>query len=381
MIQKKKTIKIVVAPDSFKECLSAREVAKSISKGIQKVFPEAEIVQIPVSDGGEGLLDALVDPTNGDLISIKVKDPLLREISAKYGIVEDGKTAIIEMATASGLELLLENERNPFKTSSFGVGELIVDALNKNCSKIIIGIGGSATNDAGMGMIKALGGKFLDSNNEEIGSGGGALNELNSIDLSGLHPNISRCEFVAACDVSNPLTGENGASLVFGGQKGGSQLELEQLDRNLKLYASILSKILKVEVDAVHGAGAAGGLGAAVFAVLNAKMMSGIDLIIDNLQLEKSIKNADLVITGEGKIDRQTMFGKTILGVARIAKNHQVPVIVIAGKVGGGIEKIYEMGVTSVFLIADQPMSLEESIRRGDELIQSCVERIMRLYK
>ena len=380
-IQQKKALKIIVAPDSFKECLSAREVSKSISKGIKEVFPNAEIIQIPLSDGGEGLLDTLVEAMDGNLVCVKVKDPLLRDISANYGIVDEGKTAVIEMATASGLELLSEEEKNPLITSSFGVGQLIADALNNNCSKIIVGLGGSATNDAGMGMIKALGGKFLNSKNEEIGDGGGALNELDSIDLSGLHPKIATCEFVAACDVSNPLTGENGASLVFGGQKGGAKEDIEELDRNLKLYASILNKTLKVEVDSVQGAGAAGGLGAALFAVLNAKMMSGIDLIIDNSQLEKNIKNADLVITGEGKIDRQTLFGKTVLGVARIAKKHQVPVIAIAGKVGADISEIYDSGVTSVFSITDQPMRLEESIRRGDELIQSRIENIMRLYE
>lgn len=380
MMQEHKPFRIVVAPDSFKECLSAIGVANSISKGIQLVFPEAEIVQIPVSDGGEGLLDALVTPMGGSLISLKVKDPLFRDISAEYGVLGDSSTAVIEMATASGLELLSEKEKNPLITSTFGVGQLIADALNRDCTKIIIGLGGSATNDGGMGMIKALGGKFLNSKNKEIGVGGGAMNELHHIDLSGLNPKIATCEFIAACDVSNLLTGENGASFVFGGQKGGTQEDLIQLDRNLKQYASILNNTLKIEVDTVKGTGAAGGLGAAVFAFLNAKLISGIDLIMDSLQLDENIQNADLVITGEGKIDRQTLYGKTVLGVAKIAKKHQVPVIVITGKIGDGIEEIYERGVTSVFSIVNQPMSLEESIRRGDELIESCMGRIMRLY-
>lgn len=372
---------IVIAPDSFKECLTATEVAKSIAKGVKTVLPEAKISQIPLSDGGEGLLNALVEPTHGRLISIEVKNPLLHTIKANYGISGDGSTAIIEMATASGLELLLEKEKNPLVTSSFGVGQLILDALNRDCTKIIVGLGGSATNDGGIGMIKALGGKFLNNNNEEIGDGGGAINELHHMDLSGLHPKIAKCEFVAACDVSNPLTGENGASLVFGQQKGGIAENLEQLDSNLTHYASILKSHLGVDVDAIKGAGAAGGLGAALFAFLGAKMRSGIDLIIEHLQLEKQIQSADLVITGEGKIDRQTLYGKTVIGVALLAKKHRVPVVVIAGKVDDDINEIYEKGVTSVFSIVNEPMSLEEAIKGADNLIKSCVENVMRVFK
>ena len=374
-------MKIVIAPDSFKESLSAKQVAQSIAKGIGKVIPEAEIVQIPVSDGGEGLLDALIEPLGGEIISVEVKDPLLRNIHAAFGILEDKKTGIIEMATASGLELLTESEKNPLITSTFGTGQLIKEALDRGCSIIIIGLGGSATNDGGIGMIKALGGKFLNKKREEIGDGGGGLDKLYSIDLSNFDQRIAQCEIIAACDVSNPLTGINGASLVYGAQKGGSPQELEQLDRNLSHYASVIRSGIGIDIDTPAGAGAAGGLGAALLGFFNAKLISGIDLIIESLELERHVKDADLVITGEGKIDGQTLQGKTVLGVAAIAKKHNVPVIAIAGKVGDGIDEIYDLGVTSIFSITDQPMQLEEAMEQADILIQSCIENIMRIVK
>ena len=374
-------MKIVIAPDSFKESLSAKQVAQSIAKGIGKVIPEAEIVQIPVSDGGEGLLDALIEPLGGEIISVEVKDPLLRNIHAAFGILEDKKTGIIEMATASGLELLTESEKNPLITSTFGTGQLIKEALDRGCSIIIIGLGGSATNDGGIGMIKALGGKFLNKKREEIGDGGGALDKLYSIDLSNFDQRIAQCEIIAACDVSNPLTGINGASLVYGAQKGGSPQELEQLDRNLSHYASVIRSGIGIDIDTPAGAGAAGGLGAALLGFFNAKLISGIDLIIESLELERHVKDADLVITGEGKIDSQTLHGKTVLGVATIAKKYNVPVIAIAGKVGDGIDEIYDLGVTSIFSIVDQPMHLEEAMEQADKLIRSCIENIMRMVK
>jgi len=374
-------MKIVIAPDSFKESLSAKQVAQSIAKGIDKVIPKAEIVQIPVSDGGEGLLDALIEPLGGKIISVEVKDPLLRNIHAAFGILEDKNTGIIEMATASGLELLTESEKNPLITSTFGTGQLIKEALDRGCSKIIIGLGGSATNDGGIGMIKALGGKFLNKKGEEIGDGGSALDKLYSIDLSNFDRRIARSEIIAACDVSNPLTGIKGASLIYGAQKGGNPKQLEQLDRNLSHYASIIRSSTGVDIDTPAGAGAAGGLGAALLGFFDAKLISGIDLIIDSLELERHVKDADLVITGEGKIDDQSLHGKTVLGVAAIAKKYNVPVIAIAGKVGDGIDEIYDLGVTSIFSITDQPMPLEEALEQADNLIRSCIENIMRIVK
>lgn len=374
-------MKIVVAPDSFKESLSAKAVAGNIATAIAKIMPEATILQIPISDGGEGLLEALVTPSGGKLIPVKVKDPLLRNIQAHYGILGDGTTAVVEMATASGLELLKEIERNPLITSTYGTGELIRDALDKGCTKIIIGLGGSATNDGGMGMIKALGGKFLNKKGTSVDEGGGALDALHQIDITELDKRLLKCEIIGACDVSNTLTGNQGASMVFGGQKGGSSLELEELDKNLFHYASVIKSDLGIDVKEVEGTGAAGGMGAALLAFFDAELMRGIDLIMDTLQLEAHIKNADMVVTGEGKIDRQTLYGKTVAGVARVAQKHGVPVIAIAGKIGDDIDEIYNLGVTSIFSIADQPMTLQESIERTDYLIQSCVMNIFRVIK
>lgn len=372
---------IVVSPDTFKECLSAEKVAQNISMAIKKVFPDACIFEVPISDGGEGLLEALITPTSGKLIRATVKDPLLRNIKASYGILGDGMTAVIEMAKASGLELLQDDERNPLMTSTFGTGQLIKEALDKGCTKMIIGLGGSATNDGGTGMIKALGGKFLDKNSKEINEGGGALRMLHRIDISELDNRLTTCEIVAACDVSNPLIGPKGASFIFGMQKGATVKELDILDKNLSHYARIIQSNLNIDVASIPGAGAAGGTGAAITAFFNAPLQSGISLILDYLNLEKHIKNADLVITGEGKIDSQTLYGKTIMGVAKIAQKHKVPVIVIAGTVESNIEKIYSLGVTAVFSIMTQPMKLEESLKKAPVLIQNCVTNIMKLLK
>lgn len=372
---------IVIAPDSFKESLSAKAVASNIAIAIEKIMPDANILQVPISDGGEGLLETLVTPSEGKLVSVNVKDPLLRNIRANYGILGDGTTAVVEMATASGLELLKENEKNPLITSTYGTGQLIKDALKKGCTKIIIGLGGSATNDGGMGMIKALGGKFLNKEGESIDEGGGAMDSLNRIDITELDKRLLKCEIIGACDVSNPITGKQGASFVFGGQKGGNTLELEQLDKNLIHYVSIIKSDFSKEVKEIEGTGAAGGTGMALLAFFDAKLVRGIDLIIDALQLEVHIKNADLVVTGEGKIDRQTLYGKTISGVAKIAKKHGIPVIAIAGKIENDIDEVYKIGVTSIFSIVNQPMDLQESMRKTDYLIQSCVMNIFRIIK
>lgn len=259
-------MKILVAPDSFKESLSAIQVAEAISKGVLKIIPNAEIIKTPISDGGEGLLDALVNDKNGKIITVKVYDPLYRSIAAEYGILNEGTTAVIEMAKASGLELLKEQEKNPDITSSYGTGQLILDALDRGCQKIIIGIGGSATNDGGMGMVKALGGKFINKEGVELTEGGGALGELSSIDLTNFDKRISNCKIVVACDVTNKLTGENGASFVYGAQKGGSKEQLEFLDKNLEHYAAIIRNHLGIEIENINGAGAGGGMGAGLIA-------------------------------------------------------------------------------------------------------------------
>ncbi len=371
-------MKIIVVPDSFKDSLSAKKVAENIEKGIRKLIPEAKVTKIPISDGGEGLLDSLISFSGGRLVSVEVKDPLLRNITAEFGILGDETTAVIEMAKASGLELLDDQERNPMLSSTFGTGQLISAALDKGCSKIIVGLGGSATNDGGTGMITALGGKFLDVNGHEIAQGGGGLDKLSKIDISEIDTRIAQCEFVAACDVTNPLTGTLGASFVFGKQKGGKMSMLEQLDQNLKNYAQIVLSDLKINIDSPEGAGAAGGMGSAMLAFFDAKLTRGIDLIIETLQLEEQVKKADLVITGEGKIDRQTLYGKTIFGIANLAKKHKVPAIAICGTMGNDIEAIYDIGISAVFSIIDKPMSLEEAKKDAPKLIQASVENIMR---
>jgi len=374
-------MKIVIAPDSFKECLSAQEVAANIAVGIRKVAPNAEIFEIPISDGGEGVLEALLNGVGGQRIAISVLDPLMRPIKAEYGILNDSKTAVIEMAKASGLELLKEHEKNPLLTSTFGTGQLIRDALDRGCTKIVIGIGGSATNDGGVGMVRALGGKFLNDKGMEIKEGGGNLRELYTMDLSNFDTRIQNCEVVVACDVSNPLTGAHGASMVYGGQKGGRRKDLELLDTNLGHYANKIKDTLGMDISKTPGAGAAGGTGAGLLAFLNGKLVNGIELILQTLKVEETIKRADLVFTGEGKIDEQTLHGKTISGIALMAQKHEVPVIVVTGKIGEGIEGLYDIGVSAVYSIVNRPMALKGAMDQAPGLIQDCAKNIMLTIK
>lgn len=367
---------ILVAPDSFKDSLSASEASRIISEAISALIPSASIRQIPISDGGEGLLEALLTPLQGTLVSVSVKDPLHRTIEASYGLVDQGKTAIIEMATASGLELLSIEERNPLITSTYGTGELIKNALDKGCTKIIIGLGGSATNDGGIGMIKALGGLFLDQYNQEIADGGGALSTLHSIDLSGLDKRLQQVAIVCACDVDNPLTGPSGASYVYAKQKGASDNMLAVLDSNLSNYATVIKATLNKDLEHISGTGAAGGTAMGLLAFLDATLTPGIALITELLHLEKHIKEAQLVVTGEGKIDIQTLHGKTIMGIASLAKKHSIPVLVFTGSIGHGISEIYDQGVTAIFSIVSQPMSLETAIKNAAELLKTSVTNV-----
>jgi len=367
---------ILVAPDSFKDSLSASEVSRIIYEAISAVIPSASIRQIPISDGGEGLLEALLTPLQGTLVSVSVKDPLHRTIEASYGLVDQGKTAIIEMATASGLELLSIEERNPLITSTYGTGELIKNALDKGCTKIIIGLGGSATNDGGIGMIKALGGLFLDQYNQEIPDGGAALSTLHSIDLSGLDKRLQQVAIVCACDVDNPLTGPSGASYVYAKQKGASDNMLAVLDSNLSNYATVIKATLNKDLEHISGTGAAGGTAMGLLAFLDATLTPGIALITELLHLEKHIKEAQLVVTGEGKIDIQTLHGKTIMGIASLAKKHSIPVLVFTGSIGHGISEIYDQGVTAIFSIVSEPMSLETAIKNASELLKTSVTNV-----
>lgn len=371
---------ILVAPDSFKECLSAKQVAKHITTGILDVFPNAKIHEIPISDGGEGLLDALMQGIGGVLNPVMVKDPLQRDIQANFGILKDG-TAVIEMAKASGLELLSDVEKNPMITSTYGTGQLIKAALDKGCKNILVGIGGSATNDAGTGMLRALGCKFLDANGNELKDGGGYLDSLSKIDLKNLDKRLQKCKITVACDVDNPLTGPNGASYIYASQKGATAEQITQLDNNLKHFAYIVRKQLNIDIKQLSGGGAAGGIGAGLSSFLSAELKSGIDLILETLKIEEHIKKADIIFTGEGKVDKQTLRGKTITGIAKIAKKHNVPVVILAGKVVDGIDALNDLNVTIVHQISDGELSIENSIKNAGGNLESSAAHCLQEFK
>jgi glycerate kinase len=372
-------MKIVVAPDSFKGSLSSIEIAEAIEKGILKADPSVEVVKIPMADGGEGTVQALVRATRGRIIPVKVTGPLLREVDAFYGISGDGRTAFIEVASASGLALLNCNEYNVMKANSYGTGELIIHALDQGCRDIIIGLGGSATNDGGVGLLQALGIRFFDRYQFDLAFGGGSLENLYGFDVSKLDPRIKETQFILACDVDNPLYGPKGASVIFGPQKGANQEEVLCLDNYLRHFAFLIERDLGRQVAEIPGAGAAGGTGAGLMAFLDANIVKGINLIIEATGLDKSLAGADYVITGEGKVDSQTSFGKAPLGIAQLAKKRGIPVIGIAGEVGQDINQLYELGFTSIFAIADRPMTQDVSISEAKQLTTKLAENIARL--
>lgn len=371
----------VIAPDSFKGSMSAMEVCDAIEKGIKKVLPEAECIKVPMADGGEGTVQSLVDATKGTICRAEVSDPLGRKIIAEYGISGDGETAFIEMASASGLYLLTEGERNPLITTTYGTGELVKSALDRGVKKIILGIGGSATNDGGAGFAQALGVKFLDEKGDSLPPGGAALANLHDIDISGMDIRLKSktIEIEAACDVTNPLCGEKGASVVFGPQKGATSAMIKTLDKALFHYSNIIENRFCCSIRDVSGSGAAGGLGAGLLAFTDAHLKSGVDIVIDYTGLREVIKRADYVITGEGKIDKQTLYGKTPFGVARIARQEKKKVIAIAGSVGKGIDELYVKGFDAIFSILPSPMTLDEAMKTGKENIEYTVENITRL--
>ncbi|WP_027415985.1 glycerate kinase [Aneurinibacillus terranovensis] len=372
-------MKIVLAPDSYKGSLTAKQACDAMEKGIRKVLPEAEVVKIPMADGGEGTVQSLVDATGGQILQHNVTDPIGEKIMVKYGILGDGMTAVIEMAEASGLYLVPVERRNPLMTTTYGTGELILAALDQGCRTFILGIGGSATNDGGMGMLQALGVKFLDKQGTELGFGGGSLALLDRIDMSGMDSRLKTCTFTVACDVDNPLCGPNGASHVFGPQKGATPEMVIQLDKNLKHHAAVIAKDLGVDVKNIPGSGAAGGLGAGMLAFLGAALKRGIDIVIEATGLERHLEGADLVISGEGQCDFQTERGKTPFGVARTAQREGVPVVLIAGSIGRGADVLYQHGVQSVFSMVDKPMTMDEAMTNAYELLSNTTERIVRL--
>lgn len=372
-------MKIVIAPDSFKESMSALEVATAIQAGLVKIWPDATYVLMPMADGGEGTVQALVDCTNGSLKYVNVTDPLGNRVNAYYGLNLEQDTAFIEMAQASGLELVPKELRNPYYTSTFGTGELIKAALDQGVGKLLIGIGGSATNDAGAGMLKALGVRLLDKNNNELDQGGLALQNLAHIDLTHLDPRLKSCEIIVACDVDNPLCGKYGASAIFGAQKGASIEMIEVLDNALNNFAKVIKQDLGINIIDIAGAGAAGGLGAALFGVLNAKLSSGIQMMITATGLTDACINADFVFTGEGRIDFQTAHGKTPVGVASVAHRHGAKTIVLVGSIGAGYEAVFEHHIDAVFSILSKPCKLDEALANGADNLTRTAENIARL--
>ncbi|WP_422442044.1 MULTISPECIES: glycerate kinase [unclassified Endozoicomonas] len=360
-------MKIVIAPDSFKECLTAAQVASAIETGFKEILPDAQCVKVPVADGGEGTLQSLVDATGGHFIEVPVTGPLGHQIQAEFGILGDGTTAVIEMARASGLELVSPDHRDPMIATTQGTGELILSALDRGVEKIIVGIGGSATNDGGAGMMQALGVRLLNDQGKELQCGGGQLSSLSKIDTSNLDQRLQSVEIIAACDVDNPLTGDNGASAIFGPQKGATPDMVKVLDQSLGHFGLIMERDLGVSVCDRPGAGAAGGMGAALLGFLNARLEPGIEIVMAAVDLAEKVKGANLVITGEGRIDGQTAQGKTPVGVARIAKSLDLPVVALAGSVGQGAEAVYAQGIDALFPVVHGAVTLEQALMKGEE--------------
>ncbi len=374
------SMKIIIAPDSYKGSFSAIEVADSIERGIKNVYSNADIIKIPVADGGEGTVDALVLGTNGTYEEVEVVGPLGNKVLAKYGILNEN-IAVIEMAAASGLTLINKEELNPLITTTYGTGQLIKLAMEKGIRKIYLGLGGSGTNDGGVGMAQALGVSFKDKIGNEIGYGGGELDKIEEIDFSKIHPLLKETEIMVISDVQNPLCGKTGASYVYGPQKGGTKETIEILDRNLKYFGEKVKKFMGKDIMDIPGSGAAGGLGGGLIAFCDATIYSGIDKVLDIMDIDIHLKDTDLVITGEGKIDGQSVFGKVPVGVAKRAKKYDIPVIAIVGSVGDGACKVYDYGVDAIFDIIDRPMALEEAMEEVDKLIESTVTNVMRIIQ
>ncbi|RGL23097.1 glycerate kinase [Bifidobacterium longum] len=366
------------APDSFKESLTAMEAARAMAQGIENADHDAEVRCLPMADGGEGTARALVDATGGSMRAVPVHDPLGRPVEGHFGLLADGTTAVVETAEASGLALLEAKKRNPLIASSYGTGELILAAVRSGAKRIIVGLGGSATNDAGAGLLQALGVRLLDKNGNDLAHGGAALANLTTIDISTMDPALKNVAITAACDVTNPLTGPTGASAVFGPQKGASKDDVATLDAALAHFAQVIDSQLGVAVNDVPGAGAAGGIGAALKGFLNAEFRPGIAIVIEQSGLDAAAQWADVVFTGEGSIDFQTKFGKTPAGVAETAKRHGKPVIAVAGHIGTGIDELHEVGIDAVFGIAPGAASLSELLADAAANVTRTTEQIVR---
>lgn len=373
-------MKVLIAPDSFKGSLTALEAAEAFERGIKNFDADIETFKIPLADGGEGTMQALVDAVGGTINKLEVNDPLGRKIMAKYALLDNG-TAVIEMAEASGITLLSLEEKNPLLTTSYGTGELIADAVKKGAKKLIVAIGGSATNDAGVGLAQALGGHFYDKNGKEIGFGGKNLSQIKNIDLTELKENLKGIKIITACDVDNPFYGENGAAHVYAPQKGADKNTVEILDRNMKKFAAVIKNELEYDVQEISGSGAAGGLGGGMAAFLNSELKPGIEIVLDTVSFDSYLSDADLLITGEGKIDRQTISGKVVYGAAKRANKRGVDVIAAAGSLGEGYKELNQHGISALFSIIKEPISLENAVGQADLLLEEAAEQIIRLYR
>jgi glycerate kinase len=374
-------MKIVIAPDSFKENLTSLEVAGELETGLKRVWPNATYVKVPMADGGEGTVQSLVDATGGQIVKVEVSGPMGARVMASYGLLGDGKTAVIEMAEASGLPLVPKEQRNPLIATTFGTGELIGDAIKRGVNEIILGIGGSATNDAGAGLAQALGVRFLNFGGAPIPDliAGGHLDKVQAVDMSTANPGLEKIHISVACDVTNPLCGEKGASRVYGPQKGATPEMVEQLDKNLAHFAHVIKRSIGQDVIDRPGAGAGGGIGAGLMAFTNATLKRGVELVVAATRLEEHMQGADLAITGEGRVDFQTAFGKTPSGVAAAAKKHGVPVVAIGGGLADDAGGVFQHGIDGLETATPNAMPLDVAIKKSRQYLQDAAERAARL--
>ena len=376
-------MKIILAPDSFKGSLSSLEVIEAMEAGIKRALPDADCIRVPMADGGEGTVQSLLDAVGGAWVSCNVKGPAGQRVAASYGMLADGSTAVIEMAAASGLALVHGNTRNPLQTTSYGTGELIRDALDRGARQLILGLGGSATNDGGTGMAQALGVVFRDEHGQVIREpcAGGMLHNIESVDLTGIHPGVGQAQLLVACDVDNPLTGENGAAQVYAPQKGADADVVQTLDDNLKHLAGVIKRELGVDVEPLPGAGAAGGMGAGLLAFAGAELQRGIEIISRATSIESHLRSADLLLTGEGRVDFQTAFGKTPAGLARLAGAYGVPVVAIGGGLADDAGEVFRHGIGGLEAAIARDMTLDEALSNSREYIANATERVIRLIR
>lgn len=374
-------MKIVIAPDSFKESLSAAGVASALARGLRQALPEAEVIECPLGDGGEGTLDAVLAATGGEVREARVTGPLGELVTARWGWLAEQRTAFVEMASASGLELVPRACRDVRVATSHGTGELLRAALDAGAERLVVAIGGSATNDGGAGVLQALGVRLLDGQGQALAPGGAALASLASLDLTDLHPRLAAVEVVIAADVDNPLCGSQGASQIFGPQKGASPEQVRELDAALAHFATVTAATLGRDVSGQPGAGAAGGVGFAALAFLQATFRPGIEVVAELVGLEEALQGADLAVTGEGRLDGQTLRGKTPAGVLRLAQRHGVPVVAVAGSLGEGYDALYQQGLAAAFSLVPGPLSLEEALAQAEGLLERTARDIGRLWQ